>query len=81
MSCWCRTMVLRIPAKSLGFKYKREWDEFLNKHEEDFNWEPGYFAEALCDDYMEWFDGCHDYRYSQDPETLLPEPDGRYYAL
>jgi hypothetical protein len=51
MSCWRRTTVLRIPAIALGFVYFWEWEQFLEKHEEDFNWEPGYFAEAMCDSY------------------------------
>ena len=51
MSCWHRTAVLRIPASALGFKYLREWKEFLEKHDEDFAWEEGCFCEALCDDY------------------------------
>ena len=55
MSCWRRTAVLRIPAILLGFEYRGEWEEFLAKHEEDFDWEPGCFAEALCDSY-EWED-------------------------
>lgn len=51
MSCWRRTTVLRVPALALGFKYRWEWNQFLEKHEEDFNWEPGCFAEAMCDSY------------------------------
>ena len=51
MSCWRRTSVLRIPAYALGFQYRREWDEFLKEHEDELDWEPGYFNESLCDDY------------------------------
>ena len=36
MSCWHLTVALRIPASALGFKYLREWKEFLRKHEDDF---------------------------------------------
>ena len=50
MSCRHRTVVLRIPASALGFRYLREWKEFLKKHDEDFQWEEGCFCEALCDD-------------------------------
>ena len=51
MSCWCRTTVLRIPAICLGFEYWQDWDEFLEKHKEEFHWCPGYFASAICDSY------------------------------
>lgn len=51
MSCWHKTIALRIPASALGFKYLYEWKEFLNKHEEDFQWEEECFCEAMCDDY------------------------------
>ena len=51
MSCWRRTTVLRIPAVCLGFVYWGEWNEFLEKHDEEFCWEPGFFAEALCESY------------------------------
>ena len=57
MSCRHRTVLLRIPASALGFKYLREWKEFLKKHEEDFQWEEGCFCESLSDDYpslLEW---------------------------
>ena len=51
MSCWRRTTVLRIPAISLGFSTWGEWNDFLDKHDDDFSWEPGCFASALCDSY------------------------------
>ncbi len=51
MSCWRRTTVLRVPAAMLGFQYRRQWDEFLKKHEYEFDWEPGYFNESLSDCY------------------------------
>lgn len=51
MSCWRRTTVLRIPAICLGFIYWWEWNEFLEKHDDEFDWEPGYFASAMCDSY------------------------------
>ena len=70
MSCWRRTTVLRIPAIRLGFINRQEWNEFLGKHEEDFNWEPGFFASALCDCY-EWDD-------SDEPERV-PGPFLDYY--
>ena len=49
MSCRRRTTVLRIPASALGFGTRREWDKFLKKHEDDFDWEPGYFNESLSE--------------------------------
>ena len=54
--------MLRIPAIALGFVYRWEWDAFLDKHEEEFDWSPGCFASALCssypwDDYMKWLMG------------------------
>lgn len=49
MSCRHRTVVLRIPASALGFETLRTWNEFLKKHEADFEWEEGCFCEALCD--------------------------------
>ena len=55
MSCWRRTTVLRIPAICLGFVYRWEWEEFLEKHEDDFQWEPCFFASALCSSYS-WED-------------------------
>ena len=62
MSCWRRTTVLRIPAICLGFDYWSDWNEFLEKHDEEFCWSPGYFAPALCDsysyeDYDKWLPG------------------------
>ena len=74
MSCRCRTTVLRIPASRLGFTYRREFDAFLNEHEEDFNWEPGYFAESLSDQYPEYFPGATEY-YSRDPGRRLDLKD------
>lgn len=68
MSCWRRTTVLRIPALCLGFEYWGQWNEFLEKHDNEFSWDPGCFAPALCDSYS-WDDyhgflppegrGCH----------------------
>ena len=62
MSCWRRTTVLRIPAIALGFISFGEWEQFLEEHEEDFSWEPGCFAEAMCDryeyeEYSKWLTG------------------------
>ncbi len=51
MSCWHKTKLLRIPVSALGFKYLREWQKFAKKHQDDFQWEVGYFCESLCDDY------------------------------
>ena len=51
MSCWRRTTVLRIPAIRLGFETWGEWNRFLEKHDEDFGWDPGCFGPALCDSY------------------------------
>ena len=57
MSCWHYTVVLRIPASALGFKYLREWKDFLSEHEDDFQWEEECFCDAMCDDfpgYLDW---------------------------
>ena len=73
MSCWCRTTVLRIPAIFLGFETWGEWNKFLDRHEEDFDWEPGYFASALCDNYP-WEEYRkhlpHDSYIHKDPDRL-----------
>ena len=88
MSCWHRTVVLRIPASALGFKYLREWKEFIDKHENDFEWEEGSFCDALCDDYpgsMGWGsteltdpDWRLDQRDPKHPE-IIPGPFLDYY--
>lgn len=41
--------MLRIPAIALGFIYFWEWEQFLEKHEKDFSWEPGgrLYAKAM----------------------------------
>ena len=51
MSCRRITTVLRIPASALGFRYRREWDRFLEEHEDDFGWDPGYFGPSLSDEH------------------------------
>ena len=51
MSCWRKTTVLRVPAIHLGFVYRSEWKQFLDEHDEEFDWSPGHFSSALCDDY------------------------------
>ena len=92
MSCWRRTTVLRIPAIALGFVYSREWEQFLEKHEEDFNWEPRCFAEAMCDsyeydEYSKWLSGKEGYERRKMlslnlyPETVksVPGPFLDYY--
>ena len=43
--------MLRIPASRLGFQFRRQWDEFLKKHEDELDWEPGCFNESLSDNY------------------------------
>ena len=76
MSCWHKTTVLRIPASALGFKYLREWKEFLNRHDEDFQWEEGYFGETMCDDYpsiLDW--GATEFT---DPDRELNQRDPRH---
>ena len=82
MSCWHLTVALRIPASALGFKYLREWKEFLQKHEDDFCWEEGCFCESMCDDYpgglgwgtLEFTDPeWHLDYYLRDDYPLLPE--------
>ena len=88
MSCWHRTTLLRIPVSALRFKYLREWQEFVRKHEDDFQWEEGYFCESMSDDYpsgmnwgsMEFTDP--DWRLDQrDPEhpEIVPGPFLDYY--
>lgn len=88
MSCWHRTVVLRIPASALGFQYLHEWTEFLKKHEDDFEWEEGCFCDALCDDFPSVFDWGSieftdpDWRLDQrDPEhpDIIPGPFLDYY--
>ena len=57
MSCWHKTTLHRIPVSALGFKHLREWQDFVRKHEDDFQWEEGYFCESMSDDYpsgMNW---------------------------
>lgn len=49
MSCRRRTTVLRIPASALGLRTRREWEGFLKEHENDLDWEPGYFNESLSE--------------------------------
>ena len=76
MSCWHLTVALRIPASALGFKYLREWKEFLQKHEDDFCWEEGCFGESMCDDYpggLGW--GTLEFT---DPEWQLDQRDPKH---
>lgn len=76
MSCWRKTTVLRIPAAALGFVYLREWNAFLQEHEEDFDWEEGYFAESLSDDYpmiYGWYRSLD--RYDPDRRLDLRDPE------
>lgn len=68
MSCRRRTTVLRIPASALGMKTRREWERFLNEHEDDLDWEPGYFNESLSES-RPWS--------PRRPEEDLTDPDGR----
>lgn len=51
MSCWHKTTLLRIPVSALWFNYLREWQEFVRQHEDDLQWEEGYFCESMSDDY------------------------------
>ena len=76
MSCRRRTAVLRIPASALGFVYRREWNEFLRKHENDFEWEPGYFNESLSDEYpvMLWRRSA----FFKDPDRRLDQRDPNF---
>ena len=37
MSCRRRTTVLRIPASALGMKTRREWENFLREHEDEYD--------------------------------------------
>ena len=42
--------MLRIPAIALGFIYFWEWEQYLEKHEKEFSWEPGVrrlYAKAM----------------------------------
>ena len=88
MSCWHKTAALRIPASALGFRYLREWKEFLQKHEEEFQWEEGCFCDSMCDDYPSVFswgeteftdpDWLLDQRDPQHPE-IVPGPFLDYY--
>ena len=73
MSCWRRTTVLRIPAAALGFKTRREWDDFLREHEDEFDWEPGSFGESMSDSYP-WGLGWRDADFD-DPSWRLDSRD------
>ena len=76
MSCWRRTTVLRIPVSALGFQYRREWDEFLKEHDEELDWEPGYFNESLSDDYpfsLSWREADFD-----NPDWRLDQRDPKH---
>ena len=73
MSCWHWTIVLRVPASALGFKYLREWKEFLKNHEDDFHWEEDCFDESLCEEYPDEFDWKADER--RDPDWQLDQRD------
>ena len=55
MSCWRKTVVLRIPAVCLGFETWGEWYAFLRQHKEELHWDVGWFSSALCEDYR-WQD-------------------------
>ncbi len=73
MSCWRRTTVLRIPASALRLEYRWQWNEFLKKHEGEFDSEPGFFDESLCDDYPLFFRREPADRY--DPDMRLDAAD------
>ena len=51
MSCWHKTTLLRIPVSALGFTYLKQWQDFVRKHEDEFQWEEGSFCESMSDDY------------------------------
>ena len=76
MSCWRRTTVLRIPALYLGFAYLREWNQFLQEHDEQLGWDPGWFGPALCENGPEGYPGCDDFLH--DPDRPLDARDPRY---
>ena len=76
MSCWRRTTVLRIPALYLGFEYLREWNQFLREHDEQLDWDPGWFGPALCENSPEWYPGLDDFLH--DPDRRLDAHDPRY---
>lgn len=48
MSCWREQVVLRLPVQAAGITTREEMNAFEGAHEEDFCWEPGHFAPALC---------------------------------
>ncbi len=73
MSCWHRTVLLRIPVSALGFKYLRDWTEFTKKHADKFKWETGYFCESLSEDYP-WGLGWGEIEF-YDPDWLLDQRD------
>ena len=73
MSCWRRTTVLRIPALYLGFEYLREWNQFLREHDEQLDWDPGWFGPALCENSPEWYSGLDDFLH--DPDRRLDAHD------
>ena len=73
MSCWHFTVVLRIPASALGFKYMREWNGFLSRHEDDFSWEEDCFCESLSENYPLIFNWGE--RIYRDPDWQLDRRD------
>ena len=88
MSCRHWTEVLRIPASALGFKDLREWKKFLDEHEDDFQWEEGFFCESLSEIFpLIWDRGrkiisCRDRQLDlRDPDhpEIVPGPFLDYY--
>ncbi len=71
--------MLRIPAAALGFRYRREWDAFLNEHEACFQCEPGCFGESLSDNYpcvFRWEKAAF-----HDPDWLLDQRDPNHPGI
>lgn len=88
MSCWHKTTLLRIPVSALGFTYLKQWQDFVRKHEDEFQWEEGSFCESMSDDYpsvLNWgsIEFCDpEWKLDQrDPEhpDVVPGPFLDYY--
>lgn len=73
MSCWHWTIVLRIPASALGFKYLRDWNEFLRKNDDYFQQEEDCFYESLSEDYPDKYNWKVNER--RDPDWQLDQRD------
>ena len=75
MSCWHWSVVLRIPASALGFGTLREWNEFVEEHEDSFQWDKGFFCDSLCEDYPLVFDWRRELTDDPDRQLDMRDPE------